>query len=70
MAVGSHGREKLNVNEERVLIVSFKGERLALRALDFLDNQVGMKLNAHVARGFRGGEIDFGGGGKRLADGV
>src|SRR5215467_10372923 len=70
MAVGSHRSEELNVHEKRVLIVTFKGERLALGALDFLDDQIGMQLDPHVAGSFRGYQFDFGCGGKRLADGI
>src|SRR2546430_303962 len=59
-----------HVNEQRILLVAFKAERLAFRAFDFLDDQIGMQLDAHVTGRFAGLEIDFGGGGKRLADGV
>ena len=70
MAARGDGSEKLDVDKKRILAVALEGERFAFGAFDFLDDEVGMKLDAHVAGGFGSDEIDFGGGRKRLANGV
>ncbi len=70
MAVGGHGRGKLDDHHERILIVALEGQRLAVSSPDFFHNQIGVQLDAHAAGGFHGLEIDFGGGGNRLSDSV
>jgi hypothetical protein len=70
VAVGGDGRSELDDDDERILIVALEGQRLAVGAFDFFDNQIRVQLDAHTAGGFHGLEINFCGCGNRLPDGI
>src|SRR5260370_29743520 len=56
--------------DQGVLIVTLKGERLAVRSFYFFHNQIGVELDADGAGSFDRFEINFRGGGDRLSNGV
>ena len=70
MAVGGDRCSELDDHDEWILIVALESERLAIGAFHFLDNEIGVQLDAHAAGGFHGLEVNFCGGGNGLPDGV
>jgi len=70
MAVRGHRAGKLRDDDQRILVVALKSQRLAIRAFYFLHDEVWMQLDAHAAGGFHGFEINLRRGGKGLANSV
>ena len=70
MPARSHRRRHRHDQEQWILVIALKRQHLAVRGLNFLDFQIGVQFDAHIARNFQRLEVHFGGRRDSLPNGI